>query len=696
MGNLVSPGIQVIEIDNTTTVPAVSTTTGALAGIFNWGPANTRVLVSSEPVLAQTFGSPNSNNAETFFTGANFLAYGNALQTVRVIDGHTTACVNTGSIPANTAILNVDDYNNKTISANLMYLAKYPGALGNSLEISVCDSVNAYSMIFNAGTLSAGNGVGNTSVTGFTLAVNNGSNVATITVTANAAGAANSTTTNLLTGLLANGDILSIGNTTIGTQNMQITGWTANTTELSNSGVYTSTSTINLGAYFNLPANFSGIAVTRYWQYYNRVNGAPSPTYWMNVLGLTVVDAVHVVVVDNLGLFTGSPNQILEVFSNLSRATDAQSDLGQTNYYKTILNNNSNYVWYGQDRAGAASNTAATLVNSTNNKALTQAFVGAVDGNSEGNCSLTALVNGYNLFKSKVDVDISLLMQGKARGLSAETNPSSNALNYSVLANYILGNIAQTRKDLLTLISPAKVDVVMPNNNDATDNCVAFFNNVNDDTSYGAMDTGYKYQFDKYSDVYRWIPLNGDIAGLCAYTDQVAFPWYSPAGFNRGNIKNVVRLAFNPTQAQRDILYQSYINPVVTFPGQGTVLYGDKTMLGRPSAFDRINVRRLFITIEKAIQIASNSLLFEFNNTFTRATFVNFITPYLRTIQGQQGITQFQVVCDDTNNTPQIIDSNQFIGDIYIWPARSINFITLNFIAMNDGVTFSEVVGTSK
>lgn len=694
----VSPGVQVSEYDLTQIVPAVSTSIGAIAGIFNWGPVNQITLVPSENggagSLYNVFGKPNSNNAETWFSGANFLAYTNALNVVRVIDGATTACVNSGAIPANTAILNLNNYLTTVANNNIQYYAKYPsGTIGNSLEISVCDSTNAYQIALNNTTLATA-GIGNTNVSTFNLALNSGSNLATVTIqSTSVAGSANDAMNKLFSALIANGDVLAIGNTTIGIQNMNVTGWTISETETANSGTYTTTATVNLGNFLNLPANFSGNTVTRYWQYWNQVSGAPATTYSLHLLGLTTVDQVHVVVVDNLGQISGTPGTVLEVFSGLSRATDAVSETNTSRYYKTVLQNQSNYVWLGVDRAGAVSNTSANLVGSTNQKALTQAFVGGSDGNAEGNCSLTAITNGWNMFADPTAVTVNLLIQGKARGISAESSPSSNSNNYSTLTNYILSNIATTRMDCMLFFSPANVDVVNALN--PLTNVIAFNTNVNLATSYGAQDTGYKYQYDEYNDVYRWIPLNGDCAGLCAYTDYVRDPWYSPAGFNRGNIKNVTKLAYNPVKADRDQLYQAYINPVVTFPGQGTVLYGDKTIIDRSSAFNRINVRRLFIVIEKAIAIAAQAMLFEFNNSFTQTRFKNMLNPYLRQIEGAQGIQDFLVVCDATNNTPQVIDANQFVGDIYIKPSRSINFIQLNFIAVGTGVQFSEVVGAA-
>jgi len=293
------------------------------------------------------------------------------------------------------------------------------------------------------------------------------------------------------------------------------------------------------------------------------------------------------------------------------------------------------------------------------------------------------------LFGSTEDVDISMVLQGRPIGGTTAIN-GETITNYQ-LANYLIDNLAETRKDCIVLISPDKDKVINNNGNEATS--LRNWRGAIHSSSYAVMDSGYKYMYDRYNDVYRWIPMNGDIAGLCVPTDNTNDAWWSPAGFNRGQIKNVVKLAYNPKQADRDLLYSNNINPVVTFPGQGTVLYGDKTLTSKPSSFDRINVRRLFIVLEKAISVAAKSSLFEFNDAFTRAQFKNLVNPYLRNIKGRRGITDFLVVCDETNNTGEVIDRNEFVGDIYIKPARSINFIQLNFVAVRSGVQFSEVVG---
>ena len=307
---------------------------------------------------------------------------------------------------------------------------------------------------------------------------------------------------------------------------------------------------------------------------------------------------------------------------------------------------------------------------------------GADEANTTAGSVLATVLAGYDLFASAEDVDISLLMTGKSIG----------GTNGEQISNYLVDNIAETRKDCIVLTSPDKADVVNNSGLDQSQDTVDFRNSCRS-SSYLVIDSGYKYQYDKYNDIFRYVPLNGDIAGLCVRTDSQRDPWFSPAGFNRGQIKNIVKLAYNPDQADRDLLYKNGINPVATFPGQGTILFGDKTALSKPSAFDRINVRRLFIVLEKAISTAAKFSLFELNDEFTRAQFVSLVEPFLRDVQGRRGIYDYRVVCDETNNTGQVIDSNQFVGDIYVKPAKSINFIQLNFVAVRTGVSFDEVVG---
>ena len=346
-----------------------------------------------------------------------------------------------------------------------------------------------------------------------------------------------------------------------------------------------------------------------------------------------------------------------------------------------MIKSQSNYIWAKNAYGLAANTTAAASSALTTDNAIYDSLKLGVDSAAEGSMSLADISAGYDFFKSAEDVDISLILQGKALGGTADSG----------VAKYIIDNICEDRKDCVLFASPAYADVV--NNIGGERDAIIAFRNALTNSSYAIMDSGYKYAYDKYNDVYRYVPLNGDIAGLAVRSDELRDAWFSPAGYNRGAIKNVVKLPYNPKKADRDILYQNDINPVVTFPGQGTILFGDKTLLGKPSAFDRLNVRRLFIVLEKAISTAAKFTLFEFNDSFTRSQFKNLVEPFLRDIQGRRGIQDFKVVCDETNNTGEVIDRNEFVGDIYIKPSRSINFIQLNFVAVRSGVEFSEIVG---
>ena len=389
------------------------------------------------------------------------------------------------------------------------------------------------------------------------------------------------------------------------------------------------------------------------------------------------------------GQFGGVPGEVLEVYRDVSRATNAKTQEGASNYYKTVINDGSAYIWWANDRAGAVSNTALNIINSSNQRPLSLDFAGGTDGFTESAAPLSILAGAYDLFKSTEEVDISLVMQGKPVGGSTVVN-GQTVSNYQ-LANYLIDNIATVRKDCVVFVSPD--DALVKSNPGAEATSIVNWFGAVTDSSYAVYDSGYKYTYDRYNDVYRYVPLNGDIAGLTARTEATNDAWWSPAGFNRGQIKNVVKLRYNPSKADRDTLYKSSVNPVVTFPGQGTVLFGDKTGTKKPSAFGHINVRRLFITVEKAISQSARFSLFEFNDEFTRSQFKNLVVPYLRDVQARRGIQDFLVVCDETNNTAERIDRGEFWGDIYIKPNRSINFIQLNFVAVRTGVQFSTVVG---
>lgn len=642
----ISPGVNVSEIDLTTIIPAVSTTTGAFAGHYSWGPVGVRVLTDSEDTLVNNFRAPSTNTAVDFFTAANFLSYGNALYITRVVRDSNTSTRSTDTAVArnavssntstNVIIKNNDDYfqNYSTgISAAGLWTAKYPGSAGNNLRVSICASSNAYeSTVVGA------------------LSFANGSN--SVTATANQAL------------LLTVGDIILAGPEKVEVQIASL--GTGKNITLKN--VYVGN-------------NFVHTNPTRRWEFYNNVSAAPGTSRDVARHGGSN-DEMHIIVADEDGGITGYANTVLEVHEGLSKASDAQSENGTNIYFKDYINQNSRWVWWTSNPTGFVTNRrVAASINFNSaagscSKAINSSFTKGRDGALPREADY---INAYNLFRSAEDVDVSLVIGGA----STQTR-----------ATHIINNIVEYRKDCVAVFSPPQAAVV--NNNtysgkEQTD--IITFRNLLPSTSYGIMDSGWKYQYDKYNDVYRYVPCNGDTAGLMVRTDTDRDPWWSPAGYNRGGIKNAIKMAYNPGKADRDQLYKNGINPIVTFPGQGTILFGDKTMLSKPSAFDRINVRRLFIVLEKAIATAAKFTLFEFNDAFTRAQFKALVEPFLRDVQGRRGITDFRVVCDETNNSGEVIDRNEFVGDIYIKPARSINFIQLNFVAVRTGVDFTEVVG---
>ena len=581
----VSPGVNVTEVDLTTVVPAVATSVGAFVGHFAWGPAEEITLVTSESELASYFGKPNNNTAVDFMSAANFLAYSNALQVVRVANTMTDGSKNaaeTGGQNSDARLIKNDRTFEASIPTANTFYAKHFGSMGNELTVEVCD---------HAGSTGGANGFAN---------------------------------------------------------------WWPNT-------------------YFA---------------------GAPSTSTWATNLGASG-DELHVAVIDsNTGTFSGTANSVLEIFPFLSKAKNGLDDNGNSNYYYDVINNQSQYIRVGTGTGILEGTYGTEAVNGTTfgNTAtgiVSSRLRGGEDGASaSGNMGADEYQRGYDLFADADAVDIGLIITGQGGKLASVGDRDT-------VKKYAHDNVAKTRLDCVAFISPDNESVVTQSTD--ADRLTQVLKDRNSDininSSYAFMDSGWKYQYDKYNDTYRWVPLNGDIAGLVARTENQRDAWWSPAGYNRGQIKNVVKLAYNPSKAHRDQLYQAQVNPVVTFPGQGTLLFGDKTMQTRPSAFDRINVRRLFIVLEKAISTAAKFSLFEFNDEFTRAQFRNMVEPFLRDVKGRRGITDFKVVCDETNNPGSVVDRNEFVGDIYVKPARSINFIQLNFVAVATGVDFSEVVG---
>lgn len=678
----ISPAVTWSEIDLTTVVPTVATTIGGLAGVFEWGPVEQLVLNANEEEYVRNYGKPTASNFETWFTGSSFLAYGDKMYVARAASNTANnAVAYVGGTGVNRQIKNEIDYQASvgSFSANAHFYAKFPGnAYGNSLKIHVCDHPSAFSS--NVFSDDANNLV--------TLAFGIGLNTATLTV--NSAVSTNTqvnTTANSVLAAFSLGDYILAGNSSVGTQTMKVTALGAPSVT-SNA---TATATVSFETKYFLSdntavtsSNTTDSQINRLWEFYNAVDRPPGTSTYAaarNANGVSSLDELHAVITDAGGAWTGIPGSILEVWPSMSRATDATGEQGGSIYYRNVLNEGSRYVWWAHDRAGSSSTTGALVSPASNAIPYAARFTGGTQPDTETAVSISALSRAYDKFKSTEDVDVSLIMAGKARG----------GTHGEQLANYLIDNVAEYRKDCVVLVSPEIADVV--NNALGIEQDVVNFRNALRSTSYAVLDSGYKYAWDRYNDAYRWVPLNGDTAGLIVRTDETRDAWWSPAGFNRGMVKNVIRLAWNPNKSQRDILYKNGVNPVTSFVGEGTVLFGDKTLLAKPSAFDRINVRRLFIVLEKAIATAAKYSLFEFNDEFTRAQFKQLVEPYLRDVQGRRGITDFRVVCDATNNTPEVIDHNQFVADIYIKPARSINFIQLNFVAVRTGVEFEEVIG---
>ena len=420
------------------------------------------------------------------------------------------------------------------------------------------------------------------------------------------------------------------------------------------------------------------------WTYAGNFDGAPTTSTYAANTGASN-DEMHIIVIDEDGLWTGTANTVLERFSFVSKASDGKRPDGTSAYYKDVVNTQSKYIYWTGHSANVVASSATIAAfgsavgslpyqNLLSNVSVALTTVSLNGGVSNDSPAAGNIQTSLAIFANDEQYDVSLMPMGIATAATI---------------NYAIGSIAEVRKDMVVFASPTLANAVNNAGNEATD--IVAFRNTLTNSSYAFLDSGFKYQYDRYNDVYRYVPLNGDTAGLAARTDFVADPWYSIAGFNRGQIKNVVKLSYSPSKTDRDTLYKAAVNPVAAFPGQGVALFGDKTLLGKPSAFDRINVRRLFIVLEKAIATAAKFQLFEFNDGFTRAQFKNLVEPFLRDVQGRRGVTDFKVVCDESNNTGEVIDRNEFVADIYIKPARAINFIQLNFIATRTGISFEEV-----
>ena len=651
MVELVSPGVLVKEKDLTLSVRSGSTSIGATGIFATDGPAHQVITVSDENQLADIFGKPSGTNFEYWFTAANFLAYSNTLKVVRFI---TTGMLNStgsgaGALIPNTVSYQDGDgtygpYSGGQASGLGEYAARWAGAWGNSIDVAWCATAAAYSEAA-ATTIATANVIGATQIT------------------------------------MASGAAVAVGDIVYFQQNdgqhYRVTIVASNVVTVVRYPTEAGTGLTQAVDGTSTPVN-----VDRFWRYYDQFDRAPGTSEYASAEGGSN-DEMHIIVLDRGGVITGTAGTVIEKWDAVSKGSDAKTPEGNANYYPDVLYNSSSYIYWLDHPGGATNWGQPVLVRNFAAPTVdpgTNVFVSGADGSAptEGQRS-----TGYDLFKDPETQDINLLMSGPA------SVDGAGAITHAVK----ISDLVAARKDSVGFISPSRSDVVaVATSYDQQANVVGFFNPLASN-SYTVFDSGYKKMYDKYNDVYRWVPLNGDIAGVCAYTDAVEDPWWSPGGLTRGQIRGSVELAFDPTQTERDALYRARVNPVVSFAGEGTVLWGDKTGLSANTAFSRINVRRLFITMEEACKVAARSILFEFNDEFTQENFKSMVNPYLADIQGRRGITDFLVVCDSTNNTPQVVDNNEFRADIFVKPTRSINYITLTFVATRTGVNFSEVVG---
>ena len=666
MAFLVSPGVQVREIDVTNVVPAVSSSIGGFAGEFSWGPVDEVRTITSEKDLVSVFGEPKESDTyntvlgkkEHFYSAANFLKYGNNLKVVRAnANGMLNATTGSaGLLIKNSTVYYELNYHNGSASSNAgMFTARCAGALGNSLRVSVCASANAFSE--NAAT--------------------------TINDTSLAAG---DTSMDVTSGAaLVVGDIITFGSQTT---KYKISNISSNTITFDQLSSVTGSTGL-------LVAPTNGDNINRTWEFAENFTKAPgsSPDALANSSSL---DEMHIVVQDEDGQLTGIVGEILEVFEGVSMASDSKDSEGNSNYYVDKLRYNSNFIfWTNHDSSLSESGSTFSAAGSafvTHDLPITSSMTNGADGYR---LSSGEKYSAYNTYLGDAEtVDVDFLISGPLDGDngSSRGNQLSTLAEATTQANALI-SICEARKDCIAVISPPKEDCV--NNSGSESSSIIEFADTLSSSSYAVLDSAWTYQYDKYTDNFCYTPMCGHTAGIMARSDNDRDAWFSPAGFNRGQVLGITKLSFNPNQAERDALYKKRVNPVVTFPGQGTCLFGDKTLLSSASAFDRINVRRLFIVMEKAIATAAKFQLFEFNDGFTRAQFRATIEPFLRQVKGRRGIVDFQVICDETNNPQSVVDANQFQASIFVKPNRSINFITLNFVAARSGVEFEEVYGAT-
>jgi len=749
--NQLSPGVVIQERDLTTVTTPVGLNVGVLAAPFSKGPVEEIVEISSERQLTSVFGEPDDYNYEYWFTASQFISYGGILKTVRVTNSALKNAVTSGGTAA--LIKNLQEYETTyedSNSNNWKFAARTAGSLGNSVGIFMTDagadqiavvsapsSGNEFEFVADEALSYASSGAAGrvykysisltlTSIVGsFTpgdaTTIDIGGSSEAVTVLA--WDAANKKLEIALpgggvTGIIADGQTITQG---------------TNTADIASSGIerrlyigldkssvaFAATNTVD-------DTNSVTATIESVRTEYNEREYLPG-SKWINVaprpgtsLGVSSVggsnDELHILVIDVDGGITGTPGAVLERFIGLSKASDAKTSVGEVNYYKEVLKQKSAYIYWGAHETAAFEGTSgnssagdwgasatsrrfnllrsangstaypsnSVVLGSKNNATFYYRLGGGVNYTATGGVyaiTNTDLATAYNLVDDPESQTVDFILSGPAGVDDAAALAKATTII----------NIVEERRDCLAFFSPKRSDVIgVSNAQSVTNNILAYFDQV-PSSNYAVFDSGYKYIYDKYNDVYRYVPTNGDIAGLCLQTAEVAEPWYSPAGFSRGVLRNAIKLAYSPNKTQRDTLYANRINPIVSFPGQGIVLFGDKTAQGFASAFDRINVRRLFLVLERVIGEAAKSQLFEQNDEAQRNLFLNIVEPYLRDVQGRRGVTDFLVKCDESNNPPEAVDRGEFYAEIFIKPTRTINYVTLTFVATRTGVSFTEV-----
>lgn len=753
-----SPGVTVIEKDFSSIIPAVSTSAGATAGVFSWGPVAEPTTVTSEDVLVERFGKPNDSNFKSFFTAANFLSYTNNLIVNRVdTTGIRNAVVSAGgevlSVTLETKGSGFKPGHATTVSFSAPQTDGGTNATGTVVLSG--GAVTGFTIVGGSGYLVAPNVIISapeleggvtarataTIVSGIVTAITltsgfEGSgylNPPMVTLTAAPQGGTSATATSTVATSSINSirmtsggsgytsaPIVSITASNTGTVGAVVAPTGVTAVLSSNSGVKIKNSSDYLANFRDYQQSVYGMFAAKYpgtmgngiqvilidaavytWASANASNptaqlilnsfsGAPGSSTQASLKNIAN-DELHVLILDNTrGTWTGTPSSVLEKYSYLSKLKGVTRADGTALYYRDAINSDSNYLWVLNTPSSVQVSDPQNL---DWNKSIDTIAVGANLRDLNGAGTILTLTGGIDDFDATDGQTQTAFLQFINSDLYDISLVPCGDVSITT-ANFIINNLAEVRRDCVVFVSPRNTygTPIIASGSDGV-SAIRTFKNTMTNSSYAVLDSGAKYQYDRYNDVYRWIPLNADVAGLCARTDYTADPWFSPGGFTRGQIKNVVKLAFNPGQVERDNLYKEGVNPIVTFPGQGTVLFGDKTFTSKPSAFDRINVRRLFIVLEKAVATAAKYQLFEYNDDFTRAQFRNLVEPFLRNVQGRRGIIDFRVKCDGSNNTGEVIDRNEFVASIFIKPNRSINFITLNFVAARSSVSFDEIGG---